>query len=82
MKLLEEATTRATWSGTVPYMVPIIRHPLVTRLVPAIRNQQAAFVSLAIFANKCVAARLDRGSGDRKDMLTYMLESHQKRPRS
>jgi len=82
MKVLEEVTTRATWSGEVPYMVPIIRHPLVNRLIPAIRKQQVAFANLAIFANNCVAARLDRGSGDRKDMLTYTLESHRKRPES
>jgi|SRR5271155_1899852 len=82
MKVLEEVTTRATWSGEVPYMVPIIRHPLVNRLIPAIRKQQVAFANLAIFANNCVAARLDRGSGDRKDMLTYTLESHRKRPDS
>jgi cytochrome P450 len=82
MKVLEDVTTRATWSGEVPYMVPIIRHPLVNRLIPAIRKQQVAFANLAIFANNCVAARLDRGSGDRKDMLTYTLESHRKRPES
>jgi len=82
MKLLEKVTTKNTWSGQVPYMIPIIRHPLVNRLLLAIRKQQAAFANLAIFANNCVAARLDRGSGDRKDMLTYILESHRKRPDS
>lgn len=63
-------------------MLPIIRHPWVQLFVPRFREQTVELQRFALFARSCVSARLDRGSGDRKDMLTYTLESHRKRPDS
>jgi Cytochrome P450 len=80
MAVLEDITLGNTWVGEVPYMTPIVRHPLVQNLVPRFRKQTAALGRLAVFAKSCVSSRLDRGSGDRKDMLTYTLEAHRKRP--
>ena len=80
MAVVDDITLGNTWIGEVPYMLPIVRHPIVQRLVPRFRKQTAALGRLAEFAKSCVSSRVDRGSGDRKDMLTYTLEAHRKKP--
>ena len=82
MRLLDRVILNNTWTGEVPYMLPIIRHPLVQRLVPRFREQTAELRKLGMFARSCVSARKARGSDDRKDMLTYTLEAHRKKPES
>ena len=82
MRLLDRITLNNTWTGEVPYMLPIIRHPLVQRLIPRFREQTAELRKLGMFARSCVSSRKARGSDDRKDMLTYTLEAHRKKPES
>jgi cytochrome P450 len=82
IQMLERMLLAATWTGEVPYILPLIRLPIVQRLVPSFRQAGADRQRFAQFARANVAARIDKGSDDRKDMLTYILESHKKRPDS
>jgi Cytochrome P450 len=81
MRLLERITLNNTWTGEVPYMLSVIRHPIVQKFVPRFRDQAAELRKLGLFARSCVSARKDRGS-DRKDMLTFTFAAHRKNPES
>jgi cytochrome P450 len=82
ISLLERLLLGNTWTGEVPYVLPLIRMPLFQNLIPSFRQQSADLQKFGQFAKNCVNARVDKGSGDRKDMLTYIIESHHKRPES
>ena len=80
MGMLERLVLGAAWTGEVPYLLPLIQHPFTSRLVPSFRRRHAELQKFGQFARNNVTARIDRGSGDRKDMLTYTLEAHLKKP--
>jgi len=78
--MLESMTCSSAWTGEVPWVLPIIRHPLIQRFVPEFHRQVTDRQKFAHFAKTSVAGRIDRGSSERKDMLTFFLESHRKKP--
>jgi cytochrome P450 len=78
--MLERLTLGAAWSGEVPYMLPLIRHPWINRFIPSFHQRTAELQKFGQFARNNVSSRIDRGSGDRKDMLTYTLQAHINKP--
>jgi len=80
MGMLERLTLGAAWIGEVPYLLPIMRSPWLNRFIPTLRRRNAELQKFGQFARSCVTSRMDRGNENRKDMLTYTLEAHRKRP--
>lgn len=78
--MLERMLLAAAWTGEVPYILPLFRSAFVQRMIPSFRQQAADQKRFGQFVKNNVMARIDKGSGGRNDMLTYILDAHDKRP--
>ena len=78
--MLERMLLASTWTGEVPYILPLFRSAFVQRLIPSFRQQAADQKRFGQFVTNNVMARIDKGGDGRNDMLTYILDTHNKRP--